>query len=59
MWLAVKDLADPSQPQEARHVVFGFLRALVGGQFEELGILRAHFLRVVQNHVIIEDFQPW
>ena len=59
MWLAVKDLLDKPNSIESRHCVLGFLRALISGQYEELGVLRAHFLHVVQDHTIEEDFQPW
>jgi tuberous sclerosis protein 2 len=58
LWVVLKDLLESSKPTEARHVVLGFLRALIEGQYEDLGILRAHFLRVIQTHSNIEDFQP-
>lgn len=58
MWLAVKDLLDKPNSIETRHCVLGFLRVLISGQYEELGVLRAHFLHVVQDHTIEEDFQP-
>ena len=59
MWLAVKDLLDKTNSIETRHCVLGFFRALINGQYEELGVLRAHFLHVIQDHTIEEDFQPW
>lgn len=59
LWLSIKDLLEPSVPMEIRHYVFGFIRSLIGGQYEELGMLRAHFLKVVDEHDIREDFQPW
>ena len=39
--------------------MLGFIRSLIGGQYDELGMLRAHFLEVVNEHDILEDFQPW
>ena len=59
LWLAVKDLLEPTQYVEARHLVLHFLRALVGGQYDDLNLLRAHFFNIVAQHKVEEDFQLW
>uniref|UniRef100_A0A1X7VTP7 Rap-GAP domain-containing protein n=1 Tax=Amphimedon queenslandica TaxID=400682 RepID=A0A1X7VTP7_AMPQE len=56
-WLLVKDLLEAENQLEVRHTVLGFLQCLVAGQCEELGILRAHFFRVIQLHNVEEDFE--
>ena len=57
IWKATRDLLQPSQPAEARHTALGFTRALVAGQYAELGVMRAHFFKVVQTHTLREDAQ--
>ena len=57
IWRAVRDLLDPSQPAEVRQAVLQFSQALVRGQFSELGLMRAHFFKVVQTHQVEEDAQ--
>ena len=57
IWKAVRDLLQPSQPVEVRHTTLGFTQALVSGQYRELGMLRAHFFRVIQQHSVREDAQ--
>lgn len=57
-WDAVKDLLNPSNPTEARHLTLQFLTVMISGQFNRLGILRAHFFSVVVNHKIPEDITP-
>uniref|UniRef100_A0A3B3REN6 Tuberin n=1 Tax=Paramormyrops kingsleyae TaxID=1676925 RepID=A0A3B3REN6_9TELE len=52
LWSAVGDMLHPEQPAEARHAVLQLLRAIIQGQGERLGPLRAYFFK------IIRDYQP-
>ncbi|XP_059200476.1 tuberin isoform X2 [Centropristis striata] len=52
VWKAVEDMLTPEQPPEARHAVLQLLRAIIQGQGERLGPLRAYFFRVIR------DYQP-
>ncbi|XP_029918389.1 tuberin isoform X1 [Myripristis murdjan] len=52
VWKAVEDMLSPEQPPEARHAVLLLLRAIIQGQGERLGPLRAYFFK------IIRDYQP-
>ncbi|KAK3530281.1 hypothetical protein QTP86_022406 [Hemibagrus guttatus] len=52
LWKAVEDMMQPEQPSEARHAVLLLLRAIIQGQGERLGPLRAYFFK------IIWDYQP-
>ncbi|XP_041839528.1 tuberin isoform X2 [Melanotaenia boesemani] len=52
VWKAVEDMLNPEQPPEARHAVLQLLRAIIQGQGERLGPLRAYFFKVIR------DYQP-
>ncbi|KAK1886995.1 Tuberin [Dissostichus eleginoides] len=52
VWKAVEDMLTPEQPLEARHAVLQLLRAIIQGQGEGLGPLRAFFFNVIR------DYQP-
>ncbi|XP_024115248.1 tuberin isoform X3 [Oryzias melastigma] len=52
VWKAVEDMLAPEQPPEARHAVLQLLRAIIQGQGERLGPLRAYFFKVIR------DYQP-
>ncbi|XP_016369598.1 tuberin [Sinocyclocheilus rhinocerous] len=52
VWKAVEDMMQPEQPPEARHAVLVLLRAIIQGQGERLGPLRAYFFKIVL------DYQP-
>ncbi|XP_036828961.1 tuberin isoform X3 [Oncorhynchus mykiss] len=52
VWKAVEDMLTPEQPPEARHAVLLLLRAVIQGQGERLGPLRAFFFKVIR------DYQP-
>ncbi|XP_037830586.1 tuberin isoform X3 [Kryptolebias marmoratus] len=52
VWKAVEDMLTPEQPPEARHAVLQLLRAIIQGQGEWLGLLRAYFFKVIR------DYQP-
>ncbi|XP_058236188.1 tuberin isoform X2 [Hemibagrus wyckioides] len=52
LWKAVEDMMHPEQVAEARHAVLLLLRAIIQGQGERLGPLRAYFFK------IIWDYQP-
>ncbi|XP_053326984.1 tuberin isoform X2 [Spea bombifrons] len=53
--VSVDDLLQPEQPAEGRYNVLHLLKALVLGQGERLGILRAHFFRVIKDYPTNED----
>ncbi|XP_060028593.1 tuberin isoform X3 [Erinaceus europaeus] len=55
LWRAVADLLQPERPPEARHAVLALLKAIVQGQGDRLGILRAHFFRVIKDYPSNED----
>lgn len=55
LWFCLKDLLHRDQAKECRHLVFWFLQRLVEGQYDRLGIMRAHFFRVVKQHDHPED----
>ncbi|XP_056136184.1 tuberin isoform X2 [Lampris incognitus] len=50
VWKAVEDMLTPEQPPEARHAVLLLLRAIIQGQGERLGPLRAYFFKVVRDY---------
>ncbi|XP_053531955.1 tuberin isoform X2 [Ictalurus punctatus] len=50
LWKAVEDMMQPEQPSEARHAVLLLLRAIVQGQGERLGPLRAYFFRIIRDY---------
>ncbi|KAG7486401.1 tuberin isoform X1 [Solea senegalensis] len=52
VWKSVVDMLTPEQPLEARHAVLQLLRAIIQGQGERLGPLRAYFFKVIR------DYQP-
>uniref|UniRef100_A0A670Y0B4 Tuberin n=1 Tax=Pseudonaja textilis TaxID=8673 RepID=A0A670Y0B4_PSETE len=55
IWKAVADMLQPDRPPEARHAVLHLLQAIILGQGERLGILRAHFFRVIKDYPSNED----
>ncbi|XP_059572449.1 tuberin isoform X3 [Alligator mississippiensis] len=55
VWKVVADMLQPERPAEARHAVLHLLKAIVQGQGERLGILRAHFFRVIKDYPSNED----
>ncbi|XP_076003983.1 tuberin isoform X2 [Genypterus blacodes] len=57
VWKAVEDMLNPGQPPEARHTALQLLRAIIQGQGERLGPLRAYFFNVIIKDVI-RDYQP-
>ncbi|XP_034781714.2 tuberin-like [Acipenser ruthenus] len=50
VWKAVEDLLQPDQPVEARHAVLQLLKAIIQGQGERLGPLRAYFFKIVKDY---------
>uniref|UniRef100_A0A8C5A576 TSC complex subunit 2 n=1 Tax=Gadus morhua TaxID=8049 RepID=A0A8C5A576_GADMO len=52
VWKAVEDMLTPEQPPEARHAVLLLLRAIIQGQGDRLGPLRAYYFKVIR------DYQP-
>ncbi|KAM3826912.1 tuberin isoform 3-T3 [Vipera latastei] len=55
VWKAVADMLQSDRPPEARHAVLHLLQAIILGQGERLGILRAHFFRVIKDYPSNED----
>ncbi|NXQ71262.1 TSC2 protein, partial [Quiscalus mexicanus] len=55
VWKVVADMLQPERPAEARHAVLHLLKAIVQGQGERLGILRAHFFKVIKDYPSNED----
>nr|XP_061792196.1 tuberin-like [Nerophis lumbriciformis] len=52
VWKSVEDMLTQEQPPEARHAALQLLRAIIQGQGERLGALRAYFFKVIR------DYQP-
>ncbi|XP_053131916.1 tuberin isoform X1 [Hemicordylus capensis] len=55
LWKMVADMLNPDRPAEARHAVLHLLTAIIQGQGERLGILRAHFFKVIKDYSSNED----
>ncbi|KAM4820069.1 tuberin isoform 4-T4 [Thomomys bottae] len=55
LWKAVSDLLQPDRPPEARHAVLALLKAIIQGQGDRLGILRALFFKVIKDYPSNED----
>ncbi|XP_042636705.1 tuberin [Orycteropus afer afer] len=55
LWKAVADLLKPDRPPEARHAVLALLKAIVQGQGDRLGVLRALFFKVIRDYPSKED----
>ncbi|XP_069503431.1 tuberin isoform X2 [Ambystoma mexicanum] len=55
IWQAISDLLLPEHPMESRHAVLSLLKAIIQGQGERLGFLRAHFFKVIKNYPSNED----
>uniref|UniRef100_A0A8C6JXR1 Tuberin n=1 Tax=Melopsittacus undulatus TaxID=13146 RepID=A0A8C6JXR1_MELUD len=55
IWKVVADMLHPERPAEARHAVLHLLKSIVQGQGERLGILRAHFFKVIKDYPSNED----
>ncbi|XP_066238978.1 tuberin isoform X1 [Saccopteryx leptura] len=55
LWKAVADLLQPERPSEARHAVLALMKAIVQGQGDRLGVLRALFFKVIKDYPSNED----
>uniref|UniRef100_A0A8C2TD10 Tuberin n=1 Tax=Coturnix japonica TaxID=93934 RepID=A0A8C2TD10_COTJA len=55
IWKVVADMLQPERPAEARHAVLHLLKSIIQGQGERLGILRAHFFKVIKDYPSNED----
>ncbi|XP_008854468.1 tuberin isoform X7 [Nannospalax galili] len=55
LWKTVSDLLQPERPPEARHAVLALLKAIVQGQGDRLGVLRALFFKVIKDYPSNED----
>lgn len=49
---------DNDKSIELRHQTFSFLQNLIDGQKDRLGLMRAHFFRVIKQHNNSEDIIP-
>uniref|UniRef100_A0AAU7B8N1 Tuberin n=1 Tax=Pyrrhocoris apterus TaxID=37000 RepID=A0AAU7B8N1_PYRAP len=58
LWCLLEDLFSPEVPQDIRHLVFAFFRALIQGQYERIGMMRLQFFRLVANHSVPGDIVP-
>ncbi|KAJ8283454.1 hypothetical protein COCON_G00023040 [Conger conger] len=58
LWTAVEDMLQPEQPAEARHAVLQLLRAIIQGQGDRLGPLRAYFFKVVRDYHPCNEYLP-
>ncbi|KAJ8383690.1 hypothetical protein AAFF_G00215320, partial [Aldrovandia affinis] len=50
LWNTVGDMLQSEQPAEARHAVLQLLRAIVQGQGDRLGPLRAYFFKIIREY---------
>nr|XP_033818858.1 tuberin isoform X2 [Geotrypetes seraphini] len=57
VWREVADLMRPDQAAEAHHAVLHLLKAIIHGQGERLGFLRARFFKVIKDYPSNEDLQ--
>ncbi|XP_032872681.1 tuberin isoform X3 [Amblyraja radiata] len=55
VWQAVADLMSDDQPSEARLTVLQLMKAIIQGQGERLGPMRAHFFRVIKDYPMNSD----
>uniref|UniRef100_UPI00398F86B2 tuberin isoform X5 n=1 Tax=Pristiophorus japonicus TaxID=55135 RepID=UPI00398F86B2 len=55
VWQAVDDLMSDDQPSEARHAVLQLMKAIIQGQGERLGPIRAHFFHVIKDYPVNVD----
>ncbi|XP_072035978.1 tuberin-like isoform X2 [Amphiura filiformis] len=55
LWLCISDLLDPKLPTESRHLVLNFIKCIIMGQHDRLGLMREHFFNILRNHSIFED----
>ncbi|PSN43169.1 hypothetical protein C0J52_09893 [Blattella germanica] len=58
LWACLQDLLQREVSKDHRHLAFSFFRCLVQGQYDKLGLMRAHFFRVIKTHDIHEDVAP-
>ncbi|KAL4240095.1 Tuberous sclerosis 2-like protein [Mactra antiquata] len=57
LWCAIQDLFLPQTVSEKRHVALNFLRCLLEGQKDNLGLLRSHFFHVIQSLTHLENME--
>ncbi|XP_069762600.1 tuberin isoform X2 [Narcine bancroftii] len=55
VWQAVVDLMSDDQPSEARFAVLQLIKAIIQGQGERLGPMRAHFFCVIKDYPMNSD----
>lgn len=58
LWCLLEDLLSKEVTQDNRHLIFSFFRALIQGQYERLGMMRAQFFRLIKSHNIQDDIVP-
>ncbi|KAJ8037419.1 Tuberin [Holothuria leucospilota] len=55
IWANIADLLDPCVLSEHRQLVLHFLKCLIIGQYEYLGVMRAVFFQVIRGHNVFDD----
>ncbi|CAA9997539.1 unnamed protein product [Nesidiocoris tenuis] len=55
LWCLLEDLLSSGVSKEHRHSVFAFYRHLIHGQWDKLGIMRAHIFKTIKDHDLAED----
>lgn len=56
LWLTIQDLLGPRVTcWDDRLLAFRFLQNLIKGQYDQLGIMRAHFFRIIRQNELSED----
>lgn len=51
----MEDLFSSEVSRENRHVVFYFIKCIIVGQYETLGVMRKHIFNFIKSHNIVED----
>lgn len=51
----VRDLLQKEVEKEHRQACLHFLKCLVQGQYEKLGIMRTHFFNIIKEHDLTDD----
>ncbi|PIK60477.1 putative tuberin [Apostichopus japonicus] len=55
IWANIADILDPCVSSEHRQLVLHFLKCLIIGQFDYLGVMRAVFFQVLRGHDVFDD----
>ncbi|XP_050444478.1 tuberin [Adelges cooleyi] len=55
LWTLVQDLFSNDVAKEHRNIAFSFIKNIIIGQYETLGIMRKHIFNFIKSHEIAED----